>query len=131
MARLTSNQLTELGDCFLRIAQSVGDYRIENRANLSKAENQRVKELHRELLDYSDEFYTTAARLVIDDIKRSMEKIVTITQNINRSYKKLKDFQKAIDIAAAAVKLAGSVLTKNPVTINNAINDLEEIIKKK
>ena len=131
MARLTSNQLTGLGDSFLRIAQSVGEYRIENRSSLGKAENQRIKELHWELLNYADQFYTTAAKLVIGDIADSLARIAGITDNIKRSYKKLKNFQKAIDIAAAVVKLGSSVFTKNPVTINHAIDDLEEIIKKK
>lgn len=131
MARITANQLSGLGDSFFRVAQSVGDYRIENRGNLTKAENQRIKELHWELLNYADEFYTTSAKLVINDIRESIERITGITEKINRSYNKLKNFQKAVDIATGVVKLAGAVFSKNPVTIDNAISELEDILKKK
>ena len=131
MGRVNSSQLSRLGDCFLQIAQSVGDYRVENRVNLTRAENKRIKELHWELLNQADGFYTTAARLVLSDIQGSLEKIADITENIRRSYKKLKNFQKAIDIATAAVKLANSFFSINPVTIDHAITELQEIIKKK
>ena len=131
MAKLTSSQLTELGDQFLAIAQAVGNYRMENRPLLTRVQNQQVKELHLDLLNYADDFFTGSVKLVMNDIQDSLDRINGITVNINKTYKKLDDFQKAIDIAAAAVTVAASIFSKNPVAIDKAISDLNETIRKK
>jgi ABC-type dipeptide/oligopeptide/nickel transport system ATPase subunit len=128
MAALTSKQLTQLGDSFLSFAQLVGNYRMQNRAAMSKTQNEKISALHHELLDQADEFYTSSAKLVMDDVKVSLEKIKEITSHINESYSKLKKIQKAIDIAAAAVNLGGKLLTKDPAAVIKAIKELEEEI---
>jgi hypothetical protein len=130
MSRLTAKHLTELGDLFLKIAQAVGDYRISNSSAISKTDNVKIRELHRNLLDYSDNFYTNAAKLVLEDVESSMNKLKNITTDITKVYKRLKSIDKAIDIAAAATSLAAAVFSKNITIINNAVNKLADSIKK-
>lgn len=131
MPKLTSAQLTILGDQYLAIAQAVGNYRMENRTLLSKSQNQKIKELHWSLLNYADDFFTGSAKLVMDDIKNSLDRVREITVDINKTYRKLQNFQKAIDIAASAVTVAAAIFSKNPIAIYNAIKDLEEAVNKK
>ncbi len=121
MSKLSARHLTELGDCFLAIAQSVGNYRMENRILLSKSQNQLIKDLHWSLLNYADDFYTTSAKLVMDEVQESLYRIKQVSTKINTTYQRLKNFQKAIDIAAAAITLGASIFSKNPMAINDAI----------
>ena len=127
MPTLKPGELATLGDHFLALAQSVGNYRMDNRSLLSRVENQQIKDLHWTLLNYADDFYTTSAKLVMDDIQPSLERIGQITARINRSYRRLQHFQKAIDIATAAVTLAASIFSKNPVRITEAIYEFIDV----
>lgn len=123
--------MTELGDCFLSFAQSVGNYRMENRASLSRSQYRQIKDLHLALLHYADDLYTTSATLVMNEVKTSLDQIKKITSQINRTYTKLQKIQKAIDVAAAGVALAASVFSKNPLAIIDAINGLANEWKSK
>ena len=127
MATLTSKQLTQLGDSYLAFAQAVGNYRMQHRAGMTKQQNEKISALHHELLDQADQFYTSSAKFIMDDVKVSLEKIKDITSHINESYSKLKKIQKAIDIAAAAVNLGGSLLSKDPAAVIKAMKALSEM----
>src|SRR5687767_12358800 len=113
MAKLSTGQLSTLGDNFLKMAQSVGEYRIENRATLTKKQNREIKDVHRRLLDYADHFYTTSAKLLIDDVAGSLDRIRNITEMVKRTFKRLKNFQKAIDIAGAIARIGAAIFSKN------------------
>lgn len=130
MANLTSKQLTELGDSFLSFAQSVGNYRMENRATLTRSQNQEIKELHHSLLDHADELFTTSAKLIMTEVRDSLDTIKKITGEIANDYNKLKKIQMAIDVAAAGVTLAAALFSKNPKEILTAVSGLVESWKK-
>lgn len=124
MPRLTSRQLTELADRFLTFAQAVGDYRIYNRAALSRGQNQQIKDLHWTLLNYADDLYVTSARLIIHDVQSSLDTIKDVTDQINRTYKNLRRVQKAINVAAAGVTLGAAIFSKNPQAIVDGVFEL-------
>lgn len=124
MPTVTSKQLTELGDDFLSFAQAIGDYRIQNRALLSDEQNLQIKNFHWTLLTYADDFYTTSAKLMINDIQASLATIKDITGQINQTYQQLRNVQKAINIAAAGVTLGAAIFSKNPEAVGNAISEL-------
>ena len=126
MPKLRSEELAMMGDMYLSLAQAVGRYRMENRPDLTKTQNQQIRELHLALLGFADDFYNTAAALVLDDIKPSLERLQDITDKVNRTYHRLKSFQKAIDIAGAGISLANAFFTKNLLRINEAINEFEK-----
>lgn len=128
-AKLTSKQITELGDEFLAIGKNVGDYRLNNREKLSEEENKSLKTYHRSLIDRADELYTTSAALVMDEVDASMNTIKGITTEIDKVYKKLLNVQKAIDIAAAAVNLAAAIFTMKPAAIGKSVLKLVDAVK--
>lgn len=130
MGKLSTGQLSLLGDSFLKMAQAVGEYRIENRAILTRKQNQEIREIHHTLLNYADDFYTTSAKLMIDDVAASLDRIRDITEKAKRTYNRLKNFQKAIDVAGAIVRIGAAILTKNLLAINEAIESFEKEIKK-
>ena len=129
MAGLTSEQLSLLGDNFLKIAQAIGGYRLQNRVALEPEDNKQLKELHWKMLKAADDLYTTSAKLVLDDVSNSLKKIKNITGRIERSYRKLEDIQKVVGIAGKALALVNAIFSKNIRGINTAFEELEEIIK--
>lgn len=126
MATLTTKQVNELANKFLALAQSIGDYRYTNYDNLTKVQNQKLRESHRRILDYSDHLFTLSATLVMEDVQASLTSIGEITEQINSTYKTLQNVQKAINVAASIVTLGASILSKNPQAIVDSIGDLIE-----
>lgn len=131
MANLTSKQLTELGEHFLAFAQAVGNYRMGKISTLSKSENAEIKDLHRALLDHSDNFFTTSARLVMNDIKDSLDTIKDVTARIHETYHTLKKVQNAINIAAAGVTLGAAIFAKKPEDIADAVKGVAKAWKER
>ncbi|TAI48124.1 hypothetical protein [Flagellimonas allohymeniacidonis] len=126
MARLTSKQINELANTFLTLAQSIGDYRMNNFDTLTKAQNRKLRESHRRILNYSDDFYTISATLVMNDVEDSLARIAKITEEITKTYKSLQNVQKAINIAASVVTVGASIFSKSPLAILDALGKLEK-----
>ncbi len=126
MPRLTSAQVSELANNFLAIAQSVGDFRYANYDTLSRAQNQKIKDMHWSILNYCDDLYSMAAVLVMDDAQNSLLSIERIANQMKRTYKQLTDIQKAINVAASVVTLGAAILSKNPQAIIDSIDGLTD-----
>ncbi|MCH5717198.1 hypothetical protein [Niabella hibiscisoli] len=82
MAALTSKQITALADQFLAFAKAVGDYRIQHDEELNASQKKDLKSYHKQLLNRSDELYTTSATLVMDEIETSIESIKSVTSRL-------------------------------------------------
>jgi len=124
MAKLTAQQANELANNFLALAQAIGDYRYQNFDNLSKTQNQKIRDLHWSILNYADDLYTLSATLVMDDVQASLASISSVTSQIKATYKTLQNVQKAINVAATVVTLGASILSKNPQAIADSIGGL-------
>lgn len=129
MANLTPEQVNELGDIFLDLAQSIGNYRRKNNKSLTEYDKKILRESHKRTLDYSDDLYTISATLVMGDVENSLNKLDFITEKIKITYKVLEDVQKAIDIATSIVTLGASIFSLNGQAINNSMQNLENVIK--
>ena len=126
MPALNAKQQAELGDAFLALAQSVGNYRMQHRATLTRAQNRQLQDLHLSLLEYSDGLYTASAKVVIKEVEKSLDAIKGIAAQLLQTYHRLDSVQKAIDVAAAAVNLGGSLLAKDPQALLKAIITLAD-----
>jgi len=129
MAQLTSQQVNELANYFLAMAQAIGDYRVKNFDALSKEENQKTEELFDSILKYADDLFTLSAILVMDDVQTSLSSIGDITNKMKSAFKTLQDIQKVINIAASVVILGESIMKKNPQAIADAIGGLAGTLK--
>lgn len=121
-ATLTPEQLTTLGQNYLACAQAVGHYRYTKK--LGRDDNKRLSDLQWTLLNYSDDFYTASATIIMNDVKKSLSIIRQVTREINETYNRIRNVQKAIDVATSAITLAAALFSKNPLAINDALNDL-------
>lgn len=119
---LTAEELSSLGHSYLACAQAVGNYRYTK--TMSKDLNIHLSNLQWTLLNYSDDFYTSSASIVMSDVKKSLAVIKQVTKHINESYHRIRNVQKAIDIATAAITLAAALFSKNLIAIDDALSDL-------
>lgn len=129
MAKLTSKQANELANCFLTMAQAIGDYRVQNFDTFSAAQNQNLKDLLAAIRKYADELFTLSAMLVLDDVETALASIGEVTNQMKSTCKTLQDIQKAINIAASLVTLGESFASKNPKAIADAIGGLAGTLK--
>ena len=129
MAQLTSQQVNELANYFLTMAQAIGDYRVNNFDALSKEENQKTADLFDSILKYADDLFTLSAILVMEDVHTSLSSIGDITNKMKSTFKTLQDIQKVINIAASVVTLGEAIVKKNPQAIADAIGGLAGTLK--
>ena len=126
MPRLTAKQTHELANRFLVLAQAIGDYRMKHFDTLTTAQNRKLRESHRRILNYSDDLYTMSATLVMTDVEDSLARIADITEKITSTYKSLQKVQKAINVAAGVVTVGASIFSKSPLAILDALGKLEK-----
>lgn len=126
MPRLTSKQINELANRFLALAQAIGDYRMKHFDTLTKAQNRKLRESHRRILNYSDDLFTMSATLVMTDVEDSLARIADITERITGTYKNLQKVQKAIAIAAGVVTVGASIFSGSPLAVLDALGKLEK-----
>lgn len=129
MAQLTSQQANELANNYLIMAKTVGDYWYQNFDSLPKPESQKIQDLHLEVLKYANDFFTLSANLVMDDVQLSLSSIGEVTNQMKSTYNTLKDFGKAINIAAAVVTLGESILNKNPKDFASSLGTLFDTLQ--
>lgn len=125
MAQLTAEQVNALANDFLAVAQAIGDYRYQHFYTLTSEQQQKMRDLHWTLLNYADDLYTQSAVLVMNNVQASLEKIDAVTGEIKKSYQKLKNIQKAIDVATAAATLGAALMSKSPQAVAQALEELE------
>jgi len=124
MAKLTSKQANALAKDFLGLAQATGDFRFKNWDTLTKRENQKLSNLQWSMLNVGEDILAFSTTLVMDDVKNSLTKINTISSKIRKTIKNLENIQKGIDVATAIVTLGAAIISKNPRSIVNAIDDV-------
>lgn len=131
MDSLTSEQANQLSNNFLGIAQAVGDYRFDNWKNLSEEENKQIGAFQWSLLNYAEDILAFSATLVLDEVSESLNKIQTVTEEIQHTLRKLKNIQKVINIAGASITLGAAIISKDKKAIGEAITHIVECVKAK
>ncbi len=124
MAKTKSEQARELANCFLSIAQALGDFRIKNYQTLSKADDKKLSDLHWSILNYVDDLTTQSAITVLDEAGESIKNIQAVTKKMEATYKKLENVQKGIQIASKVIVLGAAIISKNPGAIVTSLGDL-------
>jgi hypothetical protein len=124
MAELSSKQANELADMFLKIAQLTGNYRYSNSHILSETEDLQIQYYHTSLLNQAGQLYTESAALVMNDVEPAISSIENSTLKIKSSYRNLQNVTKVINIVDSIVRLGSSILSRKPLKIAEAIDDL-------
>lgn len=125
MENLNSEQVKNLADGFMKMANALGNYRYEHFDDLSSEENSRLKELHSLTLSKTTELYTKAAVLVMEDVQISLDKIGTITDQTQQLYMKLNNVQHILDRATSVLTLATSIISLDVKAIGSSLKVLK------
>lgn len=130
MGKLTKNQLTQLGDSYLRYAQAIGNYRIQNYGRMTKLMRTRSREYYNSLNDYSNSFYVAGTNYIIDDAKASIENMKEVAQGLDEAIAKVKKVHTVVKTIGAAVELGAAIISKQPTEIAASLEDFVKAYKK-
>jgi hypothetical protein len=126
MAQLTSQQANDLANNFLVLAQSVGDFRINNRSSLTVEDNQKLANWQWSIMNYGEDILAFSTTLVMNDVQTSLTQINDVASKIKGTIQTLQNIQKGINVAAAIVTLGAAIISKNPLTIADAISSVSD-----
>ena len=111
MKKLTSQEAFLLAKSFRDLSVSLGDYRFENWGQLTDKQRKAIEDAEWSLLNASADIRTVAVGLVLDETQLSYENLQQTTSDAKQAVGFLENVRKVIGIAAAAVSLAGAVIS--------------------
>ncbi len=126
MNKLSSDDAFELGNQFRDAAIALGDWRIKNRASLSKAQWEELDDREITLLNTASSIYTSAIGLILADTQEALAHVQLSIKSAKSAIKRITGFKQALDLASALVLLAGAVYSGNAAIIPAAIVALED-----
>jgi len=128
MEKLTAEQVNELANHFLAMAEDLEAYREKNFATLLDKQNKQIKDLHQLILKFSDDFYTLSAILAFDEVQSSLSLIEELKIKMKITLQTLQDIQKVINIAGSVVTLGNAIVKIDPKAIAEALISLKDAI---
>ena len=128
MGKLTAQQVNELANHFLEMAEALETYREQNFAAISGRHNKEIKDLHHLILQFGDDYYTLSAILVLDDVHSSLTLIRELKIKMQNTFQTLQDVQKAINIAGSVVTLGNAIVNIDLKAIAEALINLKNTI---
>ncbi len=126
MDKRSSDDASELGNQFRDAAIALGDWRIKNRASMSKAEWEELDDREITLLNTASSIYTSAIGLILADTQVALARMQLSIKSAKSAIKRITGFKQALDLASALVLLAGAVYSGNAAIIPAAIVALED-----
>jgi hypothetical protein len=126
MDKLTPDDAFELGNQFRDAAIALGDWRIRNRASLSKAQWDELDSQEITLLNTASSIYTGAIGLVLSDSQPALERLQSSVKDAKSAVNRIVGLKQALDLASALVLLAGALYSGNAAAIPGAIVALED-----
>ena len=131
MKKLTAQEAFLLAKSFRDLSVSLGDYRFANWSQLTDKQKKTIEDAEWSLLNASADIRTVAVGLVLDETQLSYEKLQQTTSDAKKAVGLLENIRKVIRIAAAAVSLAGALISRDFGAIVNTAKGLYDAIMKK
>jgi len=130
MGKLTKNQMTQLGGSYLRYAQAIGNYRINNYARMTKLMRIRSREYYNSLNDYSNSFYLAGTNLIIDEAEASINQMKEVAQDLDKAITNVEKVHTVVKTIGAAVQLGAAIISKQPIAIADSLKQFVKAYKK-
>ena len=130
MKKLTAQEAFLLAKSFRDLSVSLGDYRFENWSQLTDKQKKTIEDAEWSLLNASADIRTVAVGLVLDETQLSYEKLQQTTSDAKKAVGLLENIRKVIGVAAAAVSLAGAIISQDFGAIVNTAKGLCDAIRK-
>jgi hypothetical protein len=120
---LSDDQMQALAQDFHDIAMEVGQVRLDAVAAGSALTDPRIVHLQgfvSALMNVATSFALQDANLTLDNADQAVNQISLATKAADKALDKLKDIDKAVNIASSVIVLAGAITTKSPGQIISA-----------
>lgn len=121
MNRLHADDAFELGNQFRDTAMALGDWRIEHRAVLTKAQWDELDEQEIRLLNMASRIYTSAIDLVLLDSQMEVVQLRSSVKAARSAVQHIATLKEALDLASALILFAAAVSSGNSAAIPAAI----------
>ncbi len=121
---LSTLQASNLSDVYADWAATILNYRRENFQILSEGTRKNLFDSAMTLLDNADEWTAETAADIPDEVRNALDKTVEVTGEIKKTFRTLTNIEKGIAVVSCVVTLGQTIITKNPLDINNALNNL-------
>ena len=119
--QLTSDQALDLSQQFQGLSVSLGDFRFSHWIALSPAQRHAIGSSEWSLLNASSDMITAAVGLALDESECGFQSLQDSTNKAKAAIQTLEAIQTVIDIATAAVGLAGAIISKDPGAIAKCV----------
>jgi hypothetical protein len=129
MAKLTADQAFALAQSFHDLSVELGNYRFRVHQDLTPAQRRRLEDQQFDLLNASTQFNALSISITLDDLQETLDDIGAATADMNKAIKRIKDVQKVIAIATAAVTLGGAIISMNPGAIAEALGGVVTAVR--
>lgn len=129
MPKLTSDQAFVLAQAFHDLYVEIGNYRFRVHQDLTPAKRRQLEDLQFDVLNTSTQFNALSISLALDNLQDTLDDISAATEKMNKAIKRLKDVQKVIAIATAAVTLGGAIISMNLSAIASALGGVAAAVK--
>lgn len=126
--KVTTDQLFELSKTLRDMSVAIGNYRFANWDFLKPKQRSQLEAAEWSLLNASSDVTTIAVGMVLDESQWAFDKLQGLIQQANETLETLAQVKKAINIATAAVGLAGAIISKNPSAIGQQAKNLFEVL---
>jgi hypothetical protein len=115
-----------LGNQFREAAIALGDWRIRNRASLSKVQWEELDDQEIALLNTASGIFTSAIGAILTDSQTALADLKSSVKSARSAIKHITAFKEALDLASALVLLAGAVYSGNAAIIPASIVALQD-----
>lgn len=121
---ITKEQARELAALFRNLSIQLGDFRFDNWGTLTPAYRQTIQDAEWTLLNASSDMTTKAVGIALDNMQADLKVIIDATTKAKKTIGSIKKVKAVIEVAAAAVALAGAIASQNPGAIASAAANL-------
>jgi hypothetical protein len=121
MDKLHPDDAFELGNQFRDTAMALGDWRIGNRAILTKAQWDELDEQEIRLLNMASRIYTCAIDLVLLENQVAVVQLRTSVKAARSAVQHIATLKEALDLASALILFAAAVSSGNAAAIPAAV----------
>lgn len=126
--KLSSQEAFEMSKSFRDLSVSLGDCRFAKWDQLSDKQRRDLEDAEWSLLNASADIRTVAVGLVLEETELSFARLQQTTLQTITALGQLEDVRRAIKIAAAAVSLAGAIISRDPGAIGRTAKSLCDTI---
>ena len=127
--QLTSEEARDLSQGFRGLSVALGDLRFSHWDELSAVQRQSIESLEWALLNASSDMITAAVGLALDETEVSFQQLQDSTARARGALQSLKTVQTVLNIATAAVGLAGAIVSRNPGAIAKCVAAVYTTVK--